>query len=99
MQAAFVLGESRPASAALIFSRQDGAGAILATNTGIAAIVQRVIGNVVIADVAPHLCGVPVGDRVNFDDVEFRVPADLKSASTVRSLIAANSSDPSRQVG
>ena len=55
MQAALGLGESWPTAGAWIFSRANGARAMRAADAGIVLIVQRVVGDIVVVDIAPHL--------------------------------------------
>src|SRR5689334_15088024 len=53
-----------PAAGADVFARLDRAGAGLAADRRVAALVQAVVGHVVGADVLPHILLRPVGQRV-----------------------------------
>src|SRR5271154_655755 len=55
VQAALSLGRSRPAPRPRVLSRMHGAGAMGAADAGVAAIMQRVVGHVMLVDVLPHL--------------------------------------------
>src|SRR5206468_5150999 len=56
-----------PAALALVLAGVDGAGAGFAADRVEAAIMERVVGYVVLADVCPHLARGPVGERVELD--------------------------------
>src|SRR5207245_10859616 len=72
MDAALDFAEPGPAAGALVFTIGRFAGARPATDRAIALIVQRVVGNVMVADVVPNGFARPVGHRIEFHDV----PAD-----------------------
>lgn len=65
VKAALGLGSSGPAAGARVFAGAHRAGAMGAADAGEAAIVQRVVGRVMCADVLPYLLGVPVGERID----------------------------------
>src|ERR1700682_6383115 len=53
-----------PAARTNVLTRKDRARARRATDAGITAIVQRVVGNCVIANVGPDLVLAPIGQRI-----------------------------------
>src|SRR5260370_34503878 len=80
MQAAFGFAEAGPAAGSWVFAREDGAGAVGATDAGIIAVVQGVVGDFVAAYVGPHPFASPVGRGEAFHQIEFLGPvgpADL----------------------
>src|SRR5712672_3542620 len=94
VQAAFGLGEAAPASRAGVFSRLDRAGARSAADAGIAARVQRVGGDVALADARPDLFAGPGGERVHLDEAKSRVALHHARPGAVRGLVAADGRDP-----
>ena len=70
-----------------------------AAQAGIIAVMQRVVRNVVLADVLPYCFGCPVGERVYFHQLEFRIPLNFLSMGAVRRLISANGGNPGLQLG
>src|SRR5687767_13758338 len=66
VQAAFFLGAvlPPPAAFALVLAGKDRARARLAADRYEAALVQRVVGDVVLADVGPRAGRAPVGERI-----------------------------------
>src|SRR5262249_60970773 len=57
-----------PATGALVLARVGRASARLTADRHEAAIVERVVRHVVLADVRPHLLRPPVGERVELDE-------------------------------
>lgn len=94
VQAAFGLAETGPASCAQIFTGLNRARAMGASNAGIIAVVQRVIGYIVLADVTPHHLGSPVGDGIDLDQLKLRIPFQFVSVSSRCGLLSADRSDP-----
>ena len=66
-----------------------------AANAGIIAVVQRIVGDVVFADVTPHHLPSPIRDRVNLNQLKLRVPFQFVSLSSRGGLISADRGDPS----
>src|ERR1700730_4161195 len=97
MQSALRFVEPRPASGARIFSRPHTSRAMGASNAGIAAIVQRIVGQVVVMDVTPDFCGGPIDERVDLDQMKLRVPLHFESAGARRGLIATDAGHPRAQ--
>src|ERR1700682_1534089 len=66
MQPAFLVIRAfpPPATRTNVLTRKDRARARRATDAGITAIVQRVVGNCVIANVGPDLVLAPIGQRI-----------------------------------
>ena len=77
VQTAFGLLEARPPSSSNIFSGLNRSGAMGASDARIIAVVQGVIGDVVLADVIPHLLSRPVRNGVDLDQLKLRVPLHL----------------------
>jgi hypothetical protein len=69
-----------------------------ASNTGIASIMQSVVGKVVVMDVAPHFPRGPIGKWVDLDQMKFRVPLDLECACSGRGLLATDAGNPCSQI-
>jgi len=70
------LAGAGPAPGARVFSGEDSAGAVGATDAGEAVVVEFVVGNVVLADVVPDLRLTPVDQGIDLDQLEFGVPLD-----------------------
>ena len=66
-----------PAARALARALERDRGAGHASDRGIALIVKRVVGHVVVLDVAPDLLLVPVGQGVQLPEAEPLVPTEL----------------------
>ncbi len=96
VQAALELVRPRQRGAHVLAGRHR-AGARLAADADVAAPVQRVDGDVVLAQVAPHLALGPVGQRVDLDQAEALVPLDLARLRAGRRLVAADGGDPGRE--
>ena len=75
MQAAFALLVvfPPPAAGALGFTGLDGAGAGFAADRGIATGMQRVDGHRLISDQRVDAVEIPVGERVELDQVPFGI--------------------------
>src|SRR5580658_8281857 len=69
-----------------------------AADTGIASIMQSVVGKVVVMDVAPDFSGGPIGKRVDLYQMELRVPLDLERACSGRGLLATDAGNPCAQL-
>src|SRR5579863_8966795 len=94
---ALCLIESRPAPRSGILSWLHRPRAIGATDAWIIAIVQRVVGHIVRADVVPHLRRSPVRDRIQLHQAKFRVPFKLFCICACGRLIAADACYPGLQ--
>src|SRR4051812_42916581 len=94
MEPTLRLREAAPAAGALVFAQQHGPRAGPAADAGIALIVERVIRNLVLRDKAPHVLLGPVGERADFDEAEFLVPADDGRGGPIGALIAADRAGP-----
>src|SRR5579875_1606407 len=70
VDAAFFLSKVGPASGPFVLARLDGARTREATDAGETLIMERVVGNRVLEDVAPNLLARPVRQRVDLDQVE-----------------------------
>src|SRR5205823_14694288 len=68
VEPALGLSRAAPAPGALQRARGRGAGARPASDARVAPIEQRVIGNAVLSDVAPHVSPAPVREREHFQD-------------------------------
>src|SRR5258708_37308980 len=72
----------------------DRARAGLAADRGIAAIVQRVVGNLVGAQVRPDILGGPVGERAELPLAMRRVLLGFDGGGAAVGLHAAQTRDP-----
>src|SRR6185503_13153141 len=68
--------------------------AMSAADAGIAAVVQRIVRNVVSRDVLPHLRFAPASQWIDLHEPPLIVPFDDASGRALESLIAANRGDP-----
>src|SRR2546423_161760 len=94
MQPAFLARESGPASGAIVFAGLNCPGAGPAANAGIAAVVEGIVGDVVIGDVAPDVSLRPVEEGIHFVETEPRIPLYDFRSRAIRGLVAANGADP-----
>ena len=81
MQPALVFREPGPAPRASIFPGPDRTRAMRATNARVIAVVQRIVRNLVLADVRPHHFRCPIGNRVNLDPLKLGVPLYFSAAA------------------
>ena len=70
MQAAFFLliFFPPPAAGALRFAHANGTRAGRAADRGKSPVMQGVVGNAVVGDIARHLARAPIGERIDFDE-------------------------------
>src|ERR671931_1807125 len=94
MQAALDLVGLRPAA----FAGAAGPGAVRAADRGVAAIVELVVGDVVLDDVAPDVLLGPVRQRVGLPELVLLVPLELRGPRSHRRLLAAKPGDPAVDV-
>jgi len=97
MQSAFGFFQTCPASRAQILSRLDCSGAMRASDAWVTAIMEWVIGNVVLVDVVPDLLMGPVSDRVELHQAKLLIPFDLRRGRPHRGLLATDGGDPGPQ--
>src|SRR5215218_10092015 len=76
-----------------------GRGAVGAADRREAAVVQRVVGDVMGRDVAPDVLLGPVGQRGGLPLAVGAVPAELGGAGARRRLVAAQPGDPCVDTG
>src|SRR6266545_510100 len=89
-----------PAPGALGLARLDRTRARCATDGRVAAVVEGVIGNVVLAHVVPDLVLRPLGERVELHDrAVVVVDLDLADVRPRRPLVAAQARDPRVELG
>src|SRR5581483_5075926 len=93
MQAALDLVGAAPAAGARIFARLYGAGAVGAADARVAAVVQRVVGQLVLDDVCPDLRLAPARERVQLDHVELRVPLHERRLTARARLVTAQTGE------
>src|SRR5438132_3631710 len=94
VDAALELAGAGPASGALVLPRSDGTGAGDAADRRIAAIVQRVVRNLVDVDIGLDALGVPVDERLDLPDAVALRPLHPLGSGAGRALLAADSGDP-----
>src|SRR6266508_4123060 len=91
VEAALGLLGARPAASPGVLARGRLPGAVGAADRGIALIVERVVGDVVVADVVPDLLLGPVGKWVQLPEPEALVPAELRR---LRASLGVGAPDP-----
>src|ERR1700751_3157826 len=69
-------------------------GARRAADRGVAKVMQRVVGKVVLVDVSPQVLLRPVGQRVDLPDAPALVPLELGRVRARRRLLTADPRDP-----
>src|SRR6478672_9431417 len=94
MQAAFGLGQAAPAPRAVVFTDADGTSAGPAADARVTLVVKRVIGHVVFGDKRPDFLLRPIGQRADFHQAEFLVPADDWGVCPIGALVAADGAGP-----
>src|SRR4051794_10369005 len=94
MEAALFLAGAPPAAGPLVLPRADGGGAWPAADARIAAIVQRIVRDLVTQDEVPHVLLGPRQERIDFDEAEPHVPFDHRGAAAIVGLVLANGADP-----
>src|ERR1700689_1526785 len=95
MDPAFGLLLARPAALAPV-ARLGAAGT---ADRRVAAVVERVIGKVVLVDIAPDVALAPVGEGVQLPDPAAFVVLELGGRRPGRRLLAAHAGDPCVNVG
>jgi hypothetical protein len=75
MDTTFYFGVSLPATGSFIKKIDDRTSAVNTAYAGIASIMQRVVGYTVCQDIGPHPITSPMGQRINFYQVIFGIPA------------------------
>src|SRR5581483_1860767 len=84
-----------PAAVARSLARRQCARARGAADRGVAAVVERVVGDVALAHVLPDLLLGPLGERVELDDrAVVVVDLDLADVRPGRPLVAPQAGDP-----
>ncbi len=73
-----------------------GDGAVRAADRRVALVVERVVRQVVLGDVAPHVLVGPVGERVELPQAVLGVPGELGRAGARRRLVAPQARRPRR---
>src|SRR5204863_9254821 len=88
MNPALELVGSRPAACPLFLVRPRRTRARDAADRAVADVMQRVVRNLVRADVCPDPLLVPIGEGVDLPDVVTARPLDLRRVRTARRLVA-----------
>ena len=94
VQTAFLFERAGPAPGTVVFTVGDRLSAGPTADAGIAFIMQRIIGNVVLGDKSPDVALGPTEERVDLYQVEFDIPLYDSRRSPLRRLIAPNGADP-----
>src|SRR5690349_1006282 len=94
VQAAFLLPRPTPAAGAVILAGTYGSSARPAADAGIAAVVQRIIGDIVLGDEVPDILFRPVQERVDLHQLELGIPLHDGRLASVRGLVLADGADP-----
>src|SRR3954469_3078665 len=85
---------ARPAAVAQVAARADRLRAVGAADRRIAAIVERVVREVVLTDVVPDVALGPVRERVQLPEVEPLVPAELRRFGTSAGVCPTDAGGP-----
>src|SRR5438445_13493481 len=64
-----------PSSCAAVLAGVDGSSAWGASNTGVRAVMQRVVWNVVRPDICPDILGRPIQQRIDFQEAIRLIPS------------------------
>src|SRR5919201_1676398 len=91
---AFELPRAGPAAGALVLARPDRTRARDAADRGVAAVVQRVVRNLVYVDVGVDPFRVPVDEGLDLPNAVPLRPLDPLRVRTRRALLAADPGDP-----
>src|SRR5580693_2706999 len=94
VQSALGLVESRPAAGSRIFPRLHAPRAMRAANAGIAAVMQRIVGKIVVMNVLPDFSGGPIGERIDLDQMKLSIPLYLGCAGSSRGLVTTDACCP-----
>src|SRR5262245_10811038 len=94
VQAALDLFLTRPAAGARVLAWHHLARAVRASDRRVVPVVQRVVGNLVLANVGPDVVEAPVRQRVRLHESELLVPLDLLRVRPRGGLVAADAGDP-----
>src|SRR5919204_4547080 len=93
------LPRAGPASGALVLTGSDGPRAGNAADRRVAAVVQRVVGDLVDVDVGLDALRVPVDERLDLPDAVPLAPLDAARAAPGGRLLAADAGDPGVVLG
>src|ERR687886_2392971 len=94
MDAALELVRAGPAPGPLVLAGRDRAGARHAADRRVAAIVERVVRDLVDVDVGLDALGVPVDERLDLPDAVPLRPLHLLRVRPRRALLAPDAGDP-----
>ena len=83
MQSTFSFGEASPSSRTLIFAKHHGACAGPAANTWVSLIVKWIIRDILLGYQLPYIALRPVGQRADFNELKFSIPADNRNAGAI----------------
>jgi hypothetical protein len=65
-----------------------------APDTGVALVMERIVGDVVRPDVVPYLLPIPVSERIDLKQSELGIPVELPRVGAGRGLVATDTRDP-----
>src|SRR5919199_4264031 len=99
VDAALKLLRAGPAARALVLAGADRPCAGDAADRRVAAVVQRVVRDLVDVDVGVDALGLPVDERLDLPDAVALRPLDLLRVRARRALLAADAGDPRVEVG
>src|SRR5215470_8531799 len=94
MQSAFGFLPPAPAASPRVLTRSDRRRAWPAADARIAAIVQRVIGNIMLVHVGSHLGAGPGDQRIDLDKSELWIGFDDGRCGTIRGLVTTDRRHP-----
>ena len=94
MQSAFGFRTALPAARPMVFTRHHRLRAMCAADTGIIAVMERVIRYFVNMDIGPDVAPRPFGKRIDLHQLKFGVPLDQFRMGSGRRLIPPDSRNP-----
>src|SRR6266545_5578423 len=99
MQTTFSLLKSAPTPGARIFIDLHGRSAGRTADGRITLVVERVVRDIMLADIFPDLPLGPTGEGINFYETKLSVAFNHPRLSARRGLVATNRSNPGAQSG
>src|SRR5216683_1637408 len=94
VQAALGLGEGAPAPGARVLAGADRRRAGRAPDARVAALVERIGGDLALAHARPHVGAGPCGQRVDLHETELGIALHHAGAGALRRLVAPDGGDP-----
>ena len=99
VKTAFFLCPSPPSTCARVLPCQNRSGARNTANAGIPLLVQRVVGEMVLTNVRPHVGAGPRRERIDFHQAESLIAFQHPRTEAIGRLIPPNRRDPRLETG